>query len=88
MRYLIRCGTVVAAALGLVVIWRLVCLGVTLRPFGWLRWKRSVRLHKFEEQFPEALDVLSRAVRAGHAFQSALGMSETGIMGRHGSSSS
>ena len=43
-------------------------------PFGWLRWKRSVRLRKFEEQFPEALDVLSRAVRAGHAFQSALGM--------------
>jgi tight adherence protein B len=43
-------------------------------PFGWLRWKRGVRLRKFEEQFPEALDVLSRAVRAGHAFQSALGM--------------
>jgi tight adherence protein B len=43
-------------------------------PFGWLRWKRGVRMRKFEEQFPEALDVLSRAVRAGHAFQSALGM--------------
>jgi tight adherence protein B len=43
-------------------------------PFGWLRYKRTGRLHKFEEQFPEALDVLSRAVRAGHAFQSALGM--------------
>jgi tight adherence protein B len=43
-------------------------------PFAWLRWKRGVRLRKFEEQFPEALDVLSRAVRAGHAFQSALGM--------------
>lgn len=43
-------------------------------PFGWLRWKRGARLRKFEEQFPEALDVLSRAVRAGHAFQSALGM--------------
>jgi tight adherence protein B len=43
-------------------------------PFGWLRWKRGVRMRKFEEQFPEALDELSRAVRAGHAFQSALGM--------------
>jgi tight adherence protein B len=43
-------------------------------PFGWLRHRRSVRLRQFEEQFPEALDVLSRAVRAGHAFQSALGM--------------
>jgi tight adherence protein B len=43
-------------------------------PFAWLRWKRSSRLKKFEEQFPDALDVLSRAVRAGHAFQAALGM--------------
>jgi tight adherence protein B len=43
-------------------------------PFAWLRWKRSSRLRKFEEQFPDALDVLSRAVRAGHAFQAALGM--------------
>jgi tight adherence protein B len=43
-------------------------------PFGWLKHKRTVRLKKFEEQFPEALDVLSRAIRAGHAFQTALGM--------------
>ncbi len=43
-------------------------------PFAWLRHKKTVRLKKFEEQFPEGLDVLSRAVRAGHAFQSALGM--------------
>ena len=42
-------------------------------PFGWLRHKRTSRLKKFEEQFPEALDLLSRAVRAGHAFQTALG---------------
>jgi tight adherence protein B len=28
----------------------------------------------FEEQFPDALDLLSRALRAGHAFQTALGM--------------
>jgi tight adherence protein B len=36
--------------------------------------KRSVRLRRFEEQFPEALDLLSRAIRAGHAFQTAMGM--------------
>src|SRR6185295_6094481 len=29
---------------------------------------------EFEELFPEALDLLSRALRAGHAFQTALGM--------------
>jgi tight adherence protein B len=43
-------------------------------PFAWLKHKRTVRTKKFEEQFPEALDVLSRAIRAGHAFQTALGM--------------
>jgi tight adherence protein B len=43
-------------------------------PFAWLMHKRSSRLRRFEEQFPEALDLLSRAIRAGHAFQTALGM--------------
>jgi tight adherence protein B len=38
-------------------------------------WRRRVlRFRKFEEQFPEALDLLSRAIRAGHAFQTAMGM--------------
>ena len=36
--------------------------------------RRTKRLNRFEEQFPEALDLLSRAVRAGHAFQTAMGM--------------
>jgi tight adherence protein B len=43
-------------------------------PFVWLRYKASRRLKRFEEQFPEALDLLSRAIRAGHAFQTAMGM--------------
>jgi len=43
-------------------------------PFVYLRHKASKRLKRFEEQFPEALDLLSRAIRAGHAFQTAMGM--------------
>ena len=43
-------------------------------PFLVLLRKRSVRVRKFEEQFPEALDLLSRAIKAGHAFQTAMGM--------------
>jgi tight adherence protein B len=43
-------------------------------PLLWLRHKKSKRLKRFEEQFPEALDLLARAIRAGHAFQTALGM--------------
>ena len=48
------------------------CLGFSL-PTLWLTRRRAVRIRKFEEQFPEALDMLSRAMRAGHAFQTALG---------------
>jgi tight adherence protein B len=43
-------------------------------PTLWLMRRRSVRLRRFEEQFPEGLDLMSRAIRAGHAFQTALGM--------------
>jgi tight adherence protein B len=43
-------------------------------PIFWLKIKRGRRMRRFEEQFPEALDLLSRAIRAGHAFQSAMGM--------------
>jgi tight adherence protein B len=43
-------------------------------PFVVLMRKRTVRIRRFEEQFPEALDLLSRAIKAGHAFQTAMGM--------------
>jgi tight adherence protein B len=43
-------------------------------PFGFVMHRRSNRLKVFEEQFPEALDLLARALRAGHAFQTSLGM--------------
>lgn len=43
-------------------------------PVLWLIRRRARRLRQFEEQFPEALDLVSRAIRAGHAFQTAVGM--------------
>jgi tight adherence protein B len=43
-------------------------------PYVVLRKKRTYRMRRFEEQFPEALDLLSRAIRAGHAFTTAMGM--------------
>jgi tight adherence protein B len=43
-------------------------------PFVWLAHRRTARLNRFEEQFPEALDLMGRAIRAGHAFQTAMGM--------------
>jgi tight adherence protein B len=45
-----------------------------LLPIAYVAFKRKRRLHKFEEHFPEALDLLGRAVRAGHAFTTGLEM--------------
>ena len=43
-------------------------------PFIVVGSMRRQRLRKFEERFPEALDLLGRAVRAGHAFTTGLEM--------------
>jgi tight adherence protein B len=43
-----------------------------LLPYSYASYKRTKRFEKFEELFPEAIDTLARAVRAGHAFTTAL----------------
>lgn len=43
-------------------------------PFLVLKIKRRRRLNAFEEQFPEALDLIARALKAGHAFATGLKM--------------
>lgn len=37
-------------------------------PVGYLAWLKSRRMAKLERQLPEALELVSRALRAGHAF--------------------
>ncbi len=43
-------------------------------PYRLLKFKRNLRLKKFEKQLPEALDLLARGLKAGHAFASGLQM--------------
>jgi tight adherence protein B len=43
-------------------------------PYLIVRRKRSARLNKLEEQFPDSLDFLARSMRAGHAFSISLEM--------------
>src|SRR3954447_4872828 len=43
-------------------------------PFIYLNFKRGRRMRKFEEEFPEALDLIARALKAGHAFVTGLKM--------------
>jgi tight adherence protein B len=45
-----------------------------LVPYQVVRFKRSRRMLRFEEQFPEAIDLLARALRAGHALTTGLSM--------------
>ncbi len=43
-------------------------------PYAYASHRKQKRFHRFEEKFPEAIDTLARAVRAGHAFTTALEM--------------
>jgi tight adherence protein B len=43
-------------------------------PFVFLNMKRTKRTRAFEEGFPEALDLIARALKAGHAFVTGLKM--------------
>jgi tight adherence protein B len=81
-------STIVLASVGLAVLLGVATLFFVRQPFAWLagglagmmlpygflKHRRNARMKRFEEQFPEALDLLSRAIRAGHAFQTAMGM--------------
>ncbi|HJV84033.1 MAG TPA: type II secretion system F family protein [Noviherbaspirillum sp.] len=43
-------------------------------PFAYVTAAKRKRLHAIEEQLPDALDLVSRALRAGHSFSSAIQM--------------
>jgi tight adherence protein B len=55
------------------VAWIALLIGFVL-PYSYVSFKRGKRFERFEELFPEAIDTLARAVRAGHAFTTALEM--------------
>lgn len=75
------CGIFGVAGLlaGLLLRWPwFMTLGVALLlaalPLMWLLRRRTKRLQQIEAQLPDAMDLISRALRAGHSFPSALGM--------------
>jgi tight adherence protein B len=65
---------IVSAAMRMSIGW--VIGGALGFAFPWmvLRIKRTRRLRAFEEAFPEALDLMARALKAGHAFATGLKM--------------
>jgi tight adherence protein B len=58
-------GRMVGAVLGFL------CLAI---PYVLARRRRDKRLREFEEQFPEAIDLIARSLRAGHTFTTGLGI--------------
>jgi tight adherence protein B len=79
--FLMICGLAGFASFAVVMLltrYILIALPVglfaTAVPVMVLNYQRSRRVAKFEEQFPESLDLLARALRAGHAFTTGLMM--------------
>jgi tight adherence protein B len=52
----------------------LVAVGAGSTPFMFILSRRSARFDKFAQGLPEALDLMVAAIRAGHSFNSAMGM--------------
>lgn len=66
-------------AIGAVLKWPLLVIALVvvllvMTPFFFLIWKGEKRLREIEAQLPDAMDLISRALRAGHSFPSALSM--------------
>jgi tight adherence protein B len=77
---LIAAGLAVALGMGSMLLLRArwgfpvgAAIGAAL-PFMFLNMKRTKRTRAFEEGFPEALDLIARALKAGHAFITGLKM--------------
>lgn len=78
---LIAC-TIIGGAVWMLVYWRtraeifsfgIGCVAATL-PFAYIFYRRSQRFAAFEKKLPEALDLIVRALRAGHGLISGLEM--------------
>jgi tight adherence protein B len=78
--FLITIGASVAMGLSAYVVARFWIVAIAAAAFGstlpyiYVKRRKSKRLQAFEESFPESIDLLGRAIRAGHAFSTGLQM--------------
>lgn len=78
--FLLTVGASLAMGLSGFVVTRLLIVGVGAAAFGatlpyiYVKRRKAKRLAAFEEHFPESIDLLGRAIRAGHAFSTGLQM--------------
>lgn len=78
--FLLTVGASVAMGMSAYVVARLWIVAVAAAAFGatlpyiYVKRRKAKRLGAFEEHFPESIDLLGRAIRAGHAFSTGLQM--------------
>jgi len=65
---------IVSFVTNMILVSAALAAGAAVLPFIVVRRKAVRRLRQFEEQFPEAIDLISRALRAGHAMTTGLSM--------------
>lgn len=58
--------------MSLLLLRLLLALLIGLIPIAYIRWARSKRMRKFEDQLPDAIDLFTRTMRAGHNIHSGL----------------
>jgi tight adherence protein B len=80
-RVLLACGfmavvtfILVSSFSGSVVLAIVLAILIGSLPVWYVRWAAQKRLAVFEEQFPEAIDLIARGLRAGHALTTTLQM--------------
>ena len=68
-------GLLLVLAMGQTIVLALLVAGLLgAMPYAYLLWRKNQKVAMFERQFPEALELVSRALRAGHAFSVGLKM--------------
>ena len=67
-------ATVLVVRMYLPILWVVLpaAAAAAFVPYFVIRYFRTRRVHKFEEQFPEAIELIARAMRAGHAFNTGI----------------
>jgi tight adherence protein B len=80
-QFLMICGGLAVAGLSLpalagynVMLGPVMAAFLALLPLFWLLFRRKRRLKKFAAQLPEALELIARALRAGHSLASGFGL--------------
>ena len=90
---LVVLGSIFAMLLGAAVMqismgigWLTIVVGclAALIPIGLVRHAAQRRLRQFEDQFPQSMDLIAGALRAGHAFTTAISMVADEVAGPTG----